>query len=63
MGWTVPEVDEKPPNDRVVGREYGVAGKAQLEEKQAEREALEAALLIAGFYFPPGATEPVPIEE
>jgi hypothetical protein len=47
--------DEKPPNDRVVGKEYGVAGKAQLEEIKAVREAS----LPPGFYYPPGATEPI----
>jgi len=52
-----------PPNGREAGKEYGVAGGKQLREKKAEREALEAELLLAGFYFPSGATEPVPIEE
>lgn len=51
--------EEKPPNGRVVGGEYGVAGKAQLEEIKAVREAAE----LEGYYYPPGATEPVLIEE
>lgn len=51
--------DEKPANDRVVGVEYGVAGKAQLEEIKAIR----VASLPEGYHYPSGATEPVPIEE
>jgi hypothetical protein len=52
-------MEEKPPNDRVVGREYGVAGKSQLEEIKAVR----AAAALEDYYYPPGATEPVPIKE
>jgi hypothetical protein len=50
-------LEEKPPNDRAVGKEYGVAGPQQLAERKAARELPE------GYYYPPGATEPVPIEE
>ena len=46
---------KKPPNGRVVGGEYGVAGDQQLQEIKAVREAAE----IEGYYYPPGATEPV----
>lgn len=51
--------EEKPPNGRVVGREYGVGG----PEKLAEIKAIREAALPEGYYYPPGATEPVPIEE
>jgi hypothetical protein len=51
--------DEDPPNGRKVGVEYGVAGKAQLEEVKAVRAANDAILALAGYYYPPGATEPV----
>jgi hypothetical protein len=56
------EEEETPGNGRVVGREYGVDGKAQLEEIKAIRAATLVELELAGYYFPPGATEPVPIE-
>lgn len=55
--------EEKSTNGREVGKEYGVSGEQQLREKQAEREAERAALEQAGFYYPPGATEPVPIRK
>jgi len=42
---------------REVGKEYGVAGDKQLQERKAERVA------PPGYYWPPGATEPVLIEE
>ena len=52
--------EENPPNDRVVGREYGVAGKTQLDEIKAVRTA---HALANNHYYPPGATEPIVIEE
>lgn len=50
---------EKPPNGRVLGREYGIAGSVQLQEIKDIREAA----LPEGYHYPSGATEPVPIEE
>lgn len=52
--------DEKPANDRVVGKEYGVAGDAQLAEIKALRAANAS---LNNHYYPPGATEPIVIEE
>ena len=52
-------MDENDQNGRVVGREYGVAGRVQLEEIKAVR----AAAHDEDYYYPPGATEPVLIEE
>jgi hypothetical protein len=51
--------DEQPPNGRVVGGEYGVAGGQQLQEIKAVRVAEHDP----DYYYPSGATEPVPIEE
>ena len=49
--------EESPPNGRTVGVEYGIAGKAQLDEKKAERAA---DLVAHNTHYPSGATEPVP---
>jgi hypothetical protein len=53
--------EEEPK--RVAGKEYGVAGDKQLQEIKAVHEATRLQAELAGYYYPPGATEPVLIEE